>query len=309
MIHLENVTKLYGSVIGVNDVSVDLEPGAYGLLGPNGSGKTTLLHLLTGQIKPTLGSVHLFDCDPRKAIRVLDRVGLCMASDLSDTQNTAFDWVRFLAELQGASPEEAASKTEETLHWVGLGDAMHRAIGGYSRGMKQRCKLAQAIVHDPELLLLDEPFTGLDPIARHDITQFLQEWTQNGRSLLLASHILHEVEAISRQFLLLCGGRLLAAGSAEEVQTLLTNTPREIQLKCDRPRVLAEKLVGQDDVRSVRVDGSWVHLATASPLEIFQNLPRWAEQQNLVISEMQSDQDSLQAVFSLLMKIHRGEAA
>ena len=307
MIYLENATKLYGSVIGINDVSADLGPGAYGLLGPNGSGKTTLLHLLTGQISLTLGDVKLFGANPQRDNKVLDRVGLCTASDLAYTNVTAFQWIRYMAEVQGIPTSQSIQRTEETLRWVGLGDAMHRSIGGYSRGMKQRCKLAQSIIHEPELLLLDEPFAGLDPIARHDITQFLRQWVEQGRSLILASHILHEVEAISNTFLLLCGGRLLAAGSPEEVHRLLTNIPKEISVRCDQPRVLAERLLREPSVKSIHFEDAWVRLASTAPLDLFQRLPVWAEESGLTIHEVRSDEESLQGVFSMLMKIHRGE--
>ena len=178
MIHFEEVTKLYGSVIGVNDINLSLAPGSYGLLGPNGSGKTTLLNLITGQLKATQGRVRIFGVSPLLENHVLHRIGFCPAVDLLLTDVTGFDWVRYLVELQGFDQQEAADRTNEALDVVALGEARHRPIGGYSRGMKQRCKLAQAIVHDPDLLILDEPFTGVDPVGRHNLSEIFSEWVE-----------------------------------------------------------------------------------------------------------------------------------
>ena len=230
MIQLEAVTKLYGTVIGVNEISLTLEPGNYGLLGPNGSGKTTLINLLMGQLRPTIGSVRVFGIDPSRRDRVLRRVGLCPASDLLIPNVSALDWVSYQVEMYGFSRADASQKATEALTVVGMAHAMHRVIGSYSLGMRQRTKLAQAIAHEPDLVILDEPFNGLDPIGRHEMTQLLKEWHGRGRSILLASHVLHEIEAIRPSFLLISGGRLLASGSPGEVRRLLVDLPNDCLL-------------------------------------------------------------------------------
>ena len=197
MIELTKVTKLYGTVIGVNEIDLVLEPGAYGLLGANGSGKTTLINLLTGQLKPSVGAVRIFQSDPWAESNVRYRLGLCPATDILYTNVTAFQFVRFLLELQGINRSDSAELANNALDVVGLDDKdRNRPMGEYSRGMKQRAKLAQAIAHDPELLILDEPFSGLDPVARHEMTTFLQDWVASGKSVVVSSHILHEVENI-----------------------------------------------------------------------------------------------------------------
>ena len=243
MIEFQGVTKLYGRVIGVNDVSLTLPPGAHGLLGPNGSGKSTLLNLVTGQLKPSLGSVRVLGETPRNNAALHLQIGYCPGSEGLYTNVSGFEWVRFLQQLHGMSNSEAHEAAVTALDLVGMSEHMHRPIATYSRGMRQRTKLAQAIAHDPNLLILDEPFNGLDPIARHDMTVLLRDWIDQGKSLLLASHVLHEVESITRSFLLICGGRLLASGTAEEVHQLLANVPNELTVHCDRPRALAERFL------------------------------------------------------------------
>jgi ABC-2 type transport system ATP-binding protein len=193
---------------------------------------------------------------------------------------------------------------------VGLADAMRRTIGGYSRGMRQRAKLAQAMAHDPELLILDEPFGGLDPVGRHRMTQRLRAWIAAGKGLLLASHILHEVEAITQSFLLICGGRLLASGSAEEVHALLADVPNEIRIRCDDAPRLARRLLETDAVQAVRLsdDGQGLVLDTRSPTTVYNRLPEWIAGTDIRIDEFRPTDDSLQSLFNSLLRIHRGRS-
>jgi ABC-2 type transport system ATP-binding protein len=309
MIDLQHVTKLYGSVIGVNDITLSLQQRAYGLLGPNGSGKSTLLNLITGQLGPTLGGVRVFGADPRNNAAVFRRIGVCPEQDVLYGNVTGFDWVRYLLELHELGHREAGLRARQALEQVGLGDAMHRYIGGYSQGMRQRTKLAQALAHQPELLILDEPFNGLDPVGRHDMTVLLQEWVRAGKGLLMASHILYEVEAITSSFLLICGGRLLASGAAEEVRALLADVPREIWIRCDGAAQLAGRLVAAGAAEMVRfVDGGTALLvATRNPAAFYTRLPEWIRDSEIRIRELRSTDDSLQALFNSLLRIHRGQ--
>ncbi|MEC8410437.1 MAG: ABC transporter ATP-binding protein, partial [Planctomycetota bacterium] len=275
MIQLEAVTKLYGTVIGVNEISLTLEPGNYGLLGPNGSGKTTLINLLMGQLRPTIGSVRVFGIDPSRRDRVLRRVGLCPASDLLIPNVSALDWVSYQVEMYGFSRADALQKATEALTVVGMAHAMHRVIGSYSLGMRQRTKLAQAIAHEPDLVILDEPFNGLDPIGRHEMTQLLKEWHGRGRSILLASHVLHEIEAIRPSFLLISGGRLLASGSPGEVRRLLVDLPNEIELELDQPRKAASLICEYMEIDTVRIIADdRMMIVTRQPQSLFDFLPR-----------------------------------
>ncbi len=307
MIELNSVTKLYGTVIGVNDLTISLEPGAYGLLGPNGSGKSTLLNLLTGQLRPTIGSVKIYGASPRNNAALCRRIGYCPGSDGLYADVSGYEWVCYLQQLQGMGSTEAAQAANTSLELVGMQEAMHRPIASYSRGMRQRIKLAQAFAHDPELLILDEPFNGLDPIARHDTTVLLRDWIDRGKSLLLASHLLHEVESITQSFLLICDGRLLASGIAEEVHKLLADAPNEIAIRTNHPHLLAGLLVQHEVTDSLKIDDGTITIATHHPHVLFSNLPKWLADTDITITEIRSADDSLQALFNSLMKIHRGE--
>lgn len=307
MIELTNVTKLYGTVIGVNDVTLTLQPGAHGLLGPNGAGKTTFLNLLTGQLKPTLGSIRMFGGNPWNNAGMLRRIGVSPGDEAMYSNVSGLEWVRFLAELHGFRRQEAERRAVWALEKLDMTAAMHRPIGSYSRGMRQRTKLAQAIAHEPELLILDEPFNGLDPVGRHVVTEMLRDWTRRGGSLLLASHILHEVEAVSPSFLLVCGGRLLASGTAEEVNALLSDVPNRIQIDCQRPRELARRLLDEDVVEAIEFEGTErLTVSTRHPLAIYNRLPEWAADDDLAIRELRSADESLQNLFDSLMRVHRG---
>lgn len=309
MIQLQNVTKLYGTVIGVNDITLSLSDGAYGLVGPNGSGKTTLLNLITGQLRPTVGSLRVLGKPPWNRDGLLRRIGFCPAVDVLHPNVTAFDWVRYLIELHGFSRQDATRRARESLEQVGLGAAMNRQMGTYSLGMRQRTKLAQAFAHDPDLLILDEPFNGLDPIGRSEMTGLLRAWIRQGRSLILASHILHEVESISPSFLLIRGGRLLASGSPDEVQAMLSGVPNQMQVVCEHAVRLANRLIDEELVDSIQFGdaGRRITFTTRCPRELFEKLPAWSAELDLQIEELRSADDSLQHLFTALMRMHRGE--
>lgn len=309
MIELQGVTKLYGTVIGINDITMSLPPGAYGLVGPNGSGKTTLLNLITGQLRPTMGRVRVFEQAPWNRDEMLRRIGLCPSVDILYSHVSALRWVTYLVELHGFRRSDARRRAINALQQVGLKNAMRRPLGTYSLGMRQRAKLAQAIAHDSDLLILDEPFNGLDPIGRHEMTELLCAWVGSGRSLILASHILYEVEAISPSFLLIRGGRLLASGTAQEVQTLLAEVPNAIRIRCNRPHRLARQLLDANLVESISFEEgeSTLVVATRNPLEIYQQLPGWLQQLDIRVDEFRSTQESLQNLFTSLMRMHRGE--
>lgn len=307
MIELKNVTKLYGNVIGVNDITLSMPPGAYGLLGPNGSGKSTLLNLIMGQLKPTLGSIKVFGRCPQNNNALYRRLGYCPGSDGMYAGITGFEWVRYLQRLQGMSRTDADQAAEQALTLVGMKDAMHRAIPEYSRGMRQRTKMAQAIAHDPDFLILDEPFNGLDPIGRHEMTSALRSWIEHGKSVLLASHVLHEVESITRSFLLICGGRLLASGTAEEVHEMLVELPNDLTLRCDKPDRLARLVVEHQMADTLRIESDRLTVSTRHPGRLLAKLPRWIKEEQVEVYEVRSADESLQELFNSLLKLHRGE--
>lgn len=310
LLHMQNVSRFYKTVIGVGDVSLELPTGAYGLIGPNGSGKTTLINLLTGMLSPSLGSVRLFGANPQLDRQVLRRVGLCPASDILFPNISGAQWVRYQVGLHGISGAEADALTNESLKKVKMLENMHRPIGSYSLGMRQRVKIAQAIAHEPDLLILDEPFNGLDPIGRHDLTVFLQQWAADGKSLILASHILHEVESVTSEFLLIYGGRILAAGDASEVRSMLSGFPVEVQLEGDGLRLVVERLAKDACFDGVEfaASGRRVKIQVSDGERFQELLGEFATLPGVNIESIDSPDGTLEAAFDLLLKVHRGES-
>jgi ABC-2 type transport system ATP-binding protein len=310
VIELMHATRLYGNVIGVNDLDVELPRGAYGLVGPNGAGKSTLIGLITGALRPTLGSVRVFGQDPFAQPSVLSKIGLCPASDILLPGVTARRWIEQLLALSGWDPRSARSRTHEVLEKVGMKEAMDRPIHTYSMGMRQRCKLAQAIATEPELLILDEPFNGLDPVGRHQMTELLIEWAKRGRSLLLASHVLHEVEQVTDSFMLIYGGRLLASGTAGELRGMLADLPQELSIVSPQVRDLAGRLANQPWVESLRIEEleQRVVVAVHKPLELYGALATWAGE-GIQISQLLGADGDMQSLFRLLVTRHRGSRA
>jgi ABC-2 type transport system ATP-binding protein len=309
LIELNHVTRLYGIVIGVNDITLDLPEGAHGLLGPNGAGKTTLLNLITGQLRPTIGSVRVLGQSPRGNPELFRRIGYLPGTEGMYADVSALEWVTYLTRIQGYSAFEATRLAKQALERVRLTEHMHRKISAFSRGMRQRTRLAQAIAHEPDFLILDEPFSGLDPIARHTMTTLLQDWIERKRSLLISSHVLHEIESLTRSFLLISGGRLLASGSTDEIGSLLSNMPSEVRLKVQSPRQLAAELLQGGLAETVSIEGERdLRLTTVSAGRLSEFLGQAISEGRYLITEMRSTEDSLQDVFNSLMKLHRGLA-
>ncbi len=305
MIHITHLTKLYGSVIGVNDVTVDLDVGAHGLLGPNGAGKTTFLGLITGQLRPTMGRVEVFGEPPFANPRVLRRIGYCPAADLGERHATPQVWVKYLVRLSGFTGSEADRRAERAIEQVGLAGAARRPIATLSKGMRQRVKLAGAIAHDPDLLVLDEPFIGLDPVARHELVHLVRGWSRD-RSLIVASHLLHEVEALDAGLAVILGGRLVASGTAVEIRGLIESLPAEIRVRCSPPQRFAEVAWRSAGVEAVRVEANdTVVVATRQPVALAA-LAQQAAGDGLPITEVMPADRSLEGIFGRLVQLHRG---
>lgn len=310
LLSLKNATRLYGTVIGVNDLSIELPCGAYGLVGPNGAGKSTLIGLVTGALQPSLGSVRVLGHNPRTEPRILHRIGLCPASDVLLPRVPARAWVEQLLALHGWSATSATKRAKEVLQWVGIGHAMDKPMGSYSLGMRQRAKLAQSLAHDPELLILDEPFNGLDPVGRHQMIELLRQWVANGRSLLLASHVLHEVEAVTNAFMLIYGGRLLAVGTASELRTMLADLPQEITIESPDCREIAKHLANENWVQSLRVapDSLSLIAAVQEPLKLYSLLGSLMQSADYRVTGIRGEEGDLSALFRLLVSRHRGQS-
>jgi len=305
MLALQHVTKLYGSVIGVNNVSVELGPGAHGLLGPNGAGKTTLLGLITGQLRPTIGTVRVFGKRPFGNPSILARIGYCPAADLTERKATPREWVTYLMRLSGFPPAAARQRADRALEEVGLAEASRRPLATLSKGMRQRAKLAGAFAHEPDLLVLDEPFDGLDPVARHDLVNLVRHWARD-RSLLVASHLLHEVEALHADLAVILGGRLVASGSASEIRGLIDALPSEVRFLTDDPDRLAERACGAGVVETLRITGTDSLIIGTRQADQLATVVAEAVRDGLTVREVVAADRTLEGIFGRLVQLHRG---
>lgn len=242
------LTKSYGRVNALQDVTLELEAGVWGLLGPNGSGKSSLLGLASGQLQPSNGEMLVCGESPFANPSVLRRVGLCPEADALYDELTAHEFVSAMATMSGFPRAEARDRAARALESFGLTGAMSRRMGGYSRGMRQRVKLAQSVVHDPDVLLLDEPLTGTDPTSRAVILEQVAERAAKGALVLFSTHVLHEVEALTDKMLLIAQGRLVAVGAVHEIRMMLDEQPHHIRVDCARARELAQKLAPAEEI-------------------------------------------------------------
>ncbi|HJN47072.1 MAG: ABC transporter ATP-binding protein [Vicinamibacterales bacterium] len=303
VVAVDRVSKWYGQVIGLNDISVEVKPGVTGLLGPNGAGKSTFLKLITGQLKPSKGTVQVFGEPIWDNPRLFFRLGFCPEQDAFYERMTGQEWVAALVRLNGLSDTAAAEAARRALDTVDLLDAADKKIGAYSKGMRQRVKLAQAMVHDPELLMLDEPLAGMDPIARRKMIRLIKGWARDGKSVLVSSHILHEIEAMTSNILLINNGRILAEGNIHTIRDLIDEHPHKVRIRASDPRGLARGFVGQDDVRSLQFEEGAVVVETGKPDVFYGRLTEVAAAGALgEIYEVSSPDDNLQAVFEYLVK-------
>jgi ABC-2 type transport system ATP-binding protein len=303
MVEFAGVSKWYGNVIGLNNLTVRIPPGVTGLLGPNGAGKSTLLQLATGQLRASQGRVRVLGRRTWNNSALMRHIGLCPEQDAFYEWMTGYDFVHTCARLSGMGRSQAVAATEEALLTVGMIENMRRPIRGYSKGMRQRTKLAQALVHQPRVLFLDEPFTGTDPVARRDLIDAIRGLEGTGRCVVVSSHVLHEVEALTPNIILLHRGRLVAEGHVQEIRDLIDRHPHRIVLVCDDRRALAAKLVRWEDVESAtmleRKDAMLVE--TRRPDTFYARLPALSLDDGMVVREVYSDDDNLEAVFKYLV--------
>jgi len=299
----DHLSKWYGQVIGLNDVSVAVPPGITGLLGPNGAGKSTFMKLITGQLKPSKGAIRVLDEPIWDNPGIFQRIGFCPEQDSFYDRMTGLEWVAALVRLNGVGEREAASMAARAIAMVELTDAGDKKIGAYSKGMRQRVKMAQALVHDPELLILDEPLSGMDPIARRKTIRMIKEWGRAGKSIIVSSHILHEIESMTANILLINQGRILAEGNVHQIRDLIDEHPHTVHIKADQIRALAREFLTYDDVLSLRLEEGAVVVQTGRPDAFYARLTDIAASgEHGAIHEVTSPDDNLQAVFQYLVK-------
>ena len=299
----DHVSKWYGQVIGLNDVSVSVPPGITGLLGPNGAGKSTFMKLITGQLKPSKGSITVMGEPIWRNPHLYFQIGFCPEQDAFYERMTGLEWVTALVRLNGLGDKQATEAATKALTDVDLMEAANKKIGAYSKGMRQRVKLAQAIAHDPDLLILDEPLSGMDPIMRRRTIRMIKEWARAGKSILVSSHILHEIESMTANILLINNGRILAEGDVHQIRDLIDEHPHSVYVRAENPRELAREFVQRVDVRSMRFEENAVVVETAKPDAFYARLTELAASGEFgVIDEVTSPDDNLQAVFQYLVK-------
>jgi ABC-2 type transport system ATP-binding protein len=303
VITADHVSKWYGQVSGLNDVTLSVPGGITGLLGPNGSGKSTFMKLVTGQLKPSKGTITVLGEPVWGHPSLYSRIGFCPEQDAFYERMTGLEWVTALVRLNGLDDGEAADAARHALDLVDLGDAAHKKIGAYSKGMRQRVKLAQALAHDPELLVLDEPLAGMDPLARRRTVRLLRDWGQAGKSIVVSSHVLHEIESMTSNILLIDHGRILAEGDVHHIRDLIDEHPHTVCIRGDQTRLLARALLSHDDVLSLKLEAEAVVVQTARPDAFYARLTIIAASGEFgTIDEVSSPDDNLQAVFRYLVK-------
>jgi ABC-2 type transport system ATP-binding protein len=303
IIQATQLSKWYGQVSGLNDVTAAIPPGITGLLGPNGAGKSTFMKLITGQIKPSKGSVRVFGEPMWGNPNIYRRIGFCPEQDAFYERMTGLEWVTALVRLNGLNDQEASDAATRALEKVDLMAAAHKKIGAYSKGMRQRVKLAQALVHDPELLILDEPLSGMDPLMRRKTVRLIKDWARAGKHIVVSSHILHEIEAMTSNILLINNGRILAEGNVHSIRELIDTHPHTVFVRGADPRALARKFLAEDDVLSLRFEPGAVVVETSRPDAFYARLTQLATSGEAgSVDEVTSPDDNLQAVFRYLVK-------
>jgi len=301
VIRVQGVSRWFGSVVAVSDVSFDVMPGITGLLGPNGAGKTTLLRMMTGLADTSVGSVTVFGEHVRDNPPLYQRMGVMSEHETVYGFMKGRDFVRMMGSLRGVKDLEAA--TDRAIALVDLADAQHRSMETYSRGMRQRMRLAATLVHNPEILILDEPLNGADPRQRVHFKRLLQTLAAEGRTIVLSSHILEEVEQLADTVLLIVNGKLAASGGFRAIRAALNQRPYHVRVICDAPRKLAAAIVELNSVDAVHVDPDGaVVVLSRNVLDLQIELPRLAQAESISLRRVEPLDDSLESVFGYLVE-------
>jgi ABC-2 type transport system ATP-binding protein len=303
LVEADHLSKWYGQVIGLNDVSVKVPSGITGLLGPNGAGKSTFMKLITGQLKPSKGTIKVLGEAIWGNPKLFFRIGFCPEQDAFYERMTGLEWVTALVRLNGYDETQALDASRAALEQVDLLGAADKKIGAYSKGMRQRVKLAQALVHDPELLILDEPLSGMDPLMRRRTIRLIKDWARAGKSVLVSSHILHEIEAMTSNILLINQGRILAEGNVHQIRDLIDEHPHTVYIRAGDPRALARRFLADDNLLSLKFEPGALVVQTAKPDVFYTRLTELAASGEAgAVDEVASPDDNLAAVFQYLVK-------
>jgi ABC-2 type transport system ATP-binding protein len=303
LIVFDNVSKFYGEVLGVNRVSLSIEPGVTSLVGPNGAGKTTLMNLMTGLLFPTKGTVRVLGISPSDPETFYRNIGYCSQFDAFPKGLSGYQMIRSMMALHGVSASEAEERTWSAIERVGMTDAAHRRVAGYSKGMRQRVRLAQALAHSPKVLILDEPLNGLDPMARAEVIELFRKFAESGMHVVISSHIMHEVDIVSDSVIMMSGGYVVAEGDIQGVRHEMEDHPIQILIRCDRPAVIASSVFQQDSVVEVRIhaDGRGLLVSTRNPDRFYELFNRIILQNRIVVEAVAPADENVNAVYQYLV--------
>ena len=310
MIVFEDVSKFYDEVLGVNRVNLQIAPGITSLVGPNGSGKTTLMNLMTGLLRPTSGRVSVLGLSPTEPEEIFQKLGYCSQFDSFPRGVTAREFIDFYLRVHGFAKQQAAELTQAALERVSMTEAADRKISGFSKGMRQRVRLAQSIAHNPSVLVLDEPLNGLDPMARAEIIRLFRALADAGMYLIISSHILHEVDMMSDSVVLLHNGYVVAEGEVHGVRDEIDEHPIQILIRCDRPQTLASRLFEHEHTVEARIhdDRNGLFVKTRRPDDFYLLLNKLITERNIQVESIAPVDDDLNAVYQYLITSDGGQA-
>ena len=303
MIVFEDVSKFYGEILGVNRVNLQIAPGITSLVGPNGSGKTTLMNLMCGLLKPTSGRISVLGLSPDAPETVFQKIGYCSQFDSFPRGATAREFIEFYLRVHGYTKQQTAELTVAALERVSLADAADRKVSAFSKGMRQRVRLAQSIAHNPSVLVLDEPLNGLDPMARAETIRLFRQLADAGMYLIISSHILHEVDMMSDSVVLLHNGYVVAEGDVRDVRDEIVEQPIQILIRCSEPQNLAARLFEHESVVEARIhdDRNGLFVKTRRPDDFYLLLNKIITEQDLQVESIAPVDDDLNAVYQYLI--------
>jgi len=303
LVIFENVSKFYGEVLGVNRVSLAIEPGITSLVGPNGAGKTTLMNLMTGLLQPTKGSIRVLGVSPSDAELFYKNIGYCSQFDAFPKGLNGFEFIASMLAVHGMSRAQASDLAWKVIERVGMTEAARRRIAGYSKGMRQRIKLALAIAHNPKVLVLDEPLNGLDPMARTEVTELFRALAAAGMHVIVSSHILHEVDMMSDRIIMMSNGYIVAEGDIQGGRSEMVDHPIQILIRCDKPAVVAARIFEKDSVVEAKIhsDGRGLLIATRDVDRFYSLLNKIVLENEIGIEAIAPADENLHAVYQYLI--------
>jgi ABC-2 type transport system ATP-binding protein len=304
----DGVSKFYGEVLGVNRISLSIGPGITSLVGPNGSGKTTLMNLMTGLLWPTKGTVRVLGVEASQAEEFYRLVGYCSQFDAFPKGLSGYDLIHSMLGVHGYSAADAEELTWKAIDRVNMRDAAKRRVAGYSKGMRQRIKLALAICHQPRVLVLDEPLNGLDPMARAEVIALFEQLAADGFYIIISSHILHEVDMISDKVVILSNGYVVAEGDIQGVRSEMEDHPMQIFIRCDQPSVIASRVFQQDHVVEVKIhqDGQGLLVSTRNADQFYLLLNRIVLENQLSVEAIAPADENVHSVYQYLIGSNGG---